>query len=65
MVLFQFLERINDNKYKMDLPIEYRIGIGFNVYDFLLFDVDDDSRSNHFEKKKRMITINKYHQMIH
>jgi len=32
---FQFLERINDNTYKMNLPSEYRIGASFNVYDFL------------------------------
>jgi hypothetical protein len=48
---FQVLERINDNAYKLDLPGEYNISATFNVSDFSLFDVGDDSRSNPFEER--------------
>ena len=48
---FQFLERINDNAYKLDLPGEYNISATFNVSDLSLFDVGDDSRSNSFEER--------------
>jgi hypothetical protein len=49
--LFQVLERINDNAYKLDLPSEYNISATFNVSDLSLFDVGDDSRSNPFEER--------------
>jgi hypothetical protein len=31
--LFQVLEQINDNTYKMDLSCEYDVSATFNVYD--------------------------------
>ena len=49
--LFQFIERINDNAYKVDLPGEYDVSAIFNVIDLSLFDVGDDSRSNPFEER--------------
>ena len=47
---FQIIEKINDNTYKVDLPGEYVVSAIFNV-DLSLFDVGDDSRLNHFEKR--------------
>ena len=35
----------------MDLPSEYSVSITFNVANFSLFDVGDDSRSNPFEER--------------
>ena len=40
--LFQVLERINDNAYKLDLPGEYNISATFNDSDLSPFDVGDD-----------------------
>ena len=37
--------------YKLDLPGEYNISVTFNVSDLSPFDVDDDSRTNHFEER--------------
>ena len=48
---FQVLERINDNAYKLDLTGEYNISATFNVFYLSFFDVDDDSRTNHFEER--------------
>ena len=48
---FQVLERINDNAYKLDILGEYNISATFNVSDISPFDVDDDSRTNHFEER--------------
>jgi hypothetical protein len=48
---FQILEKINDNAYKVDLLGEYGVSVTFNVSDFTLFDVSDDSRLNPFEEK--------------
>jgi hypothetical protein len=48
---FQILERINDNAYKVDLPGKYSVSVTFNVFDFTLFDVGDDLRSNPFEER--------------
>ena len=48
---FQFLERINDNAYKLDLTGEYNISATFNVSDLSPFDVGDDLRTNPFEEK--------------
>ena len=49
--LFQVLERINDNAYKLDLPGENNISATFNVSDLSPFDVGDDSRTNPFEER--------------
>jgi len=49
--LFQIIEKINDNAYKVDLPGEYDVSAIFNVADLSLFDVGDDSRSNPFEDR--------------
>jgi uncharacterized protein YkvS len=49
--LFQIIEKINDNVYKVDLPGEYDVSAIFNVADLSLFDVGDDSRSNPFEDR--------------
>jgi hypothetical protein len=57
---FQVLERVNDNAYKLNFPGEYNISAMFNVFDLSLFDVSDDSRSNHIEERG-MMRINKYH----
>ena len=48
---FQFLERINDNAYKLDLTGEYNISATFDVSDLSPFDVGDDLRTNPFEEK--------------
>jgi len=46
--LFQVLERINDNAYKIDLPGEYNVSSTLNVSDLSLFDVEGefDLRTN-------------------
>jgi hypothetical protein len=49
--LFQVLERINDNAYKLDLPGEYNISATFNVSDLSLFNVGEDSRLNPFKER--------------
>ena len=49
--LFQVLERINDNAYKLDLPGENNISATFNVSDLSPFDVGEDSRTNPFEER--------------
>jgi hypothetical protein len=41
---FQILERINDNAYKVDLLSECGVSVTFNVSNFTLFDVGDDSK---------------------
>jgi len=51
MVLFQIIERINDNTYKVDLPGENGVSATFNVADLSLFDVGEDLRSNPFEER--------------
>ena len=48
--LFQVLERINDNVYKIDLPGEYNVSENFNVFDLSPFGVGFDSRTNLFEE---------------
>ena len=47
--LFQILEKINDNAYKVDLPGEYQVSSTFNVSDLSLFHTD--SRMNPFEER--------------
>ena len=42
---------INDNAYKVDLPSEYNVSITFNVANFFLFNVSDNSRSNPFKER--------------
>jgi len=39
--LFQVLEQINDNAYKMDLSDKYGVSAFFNVYDLSLFDISE------------------------
>jgi hypothetical protein len=46
---FQVLERINDNAYRVGLPVEYGVSATFNIVDFTLFDTCFNSRSNLFE----------------
>ncbi|KAK7379835.1 hypothetical protein VNO78_34255 [Psophocarpus tetragonolobus] len=41
--LFQVLEKINDNAYKIDLPDKYNVSATFNVFDLTLFDADEDA----------------------
>jgi len=41
---FQILEMINDNAYKVDLLRECGVSVTFNVSNFTLFDVGDDSK---------------------
>jgi len=41
---FQILEMINDNAYKVDLLSECGVSVTFNVSNFTLFDVGDDSK---------------------
>ena len=43
--LFEDLERINDNAYKVDLPGEYEVSAMFNVADLSPFH-PDDSQAN-------------------
>ncbi|KAH9650499.1 hypothetical protein KPL70_026409 [Citrus sinensis] len=49
--LFQVLERINDNAYKLDLPGEYNVSATFNVSDLIPFDVGDDLRTNPLQEE--------------
>jgi hypothetical protein len=49
--LYQIIERINDNAYKVDPPGEYGVSVTFNVSDLSSFDVGDDSRSNPFKEQ--------------
>ena len=51
MVLFQIIERINDNAYKVDLLVEYGVSATFIVSDLSSFDVGDNSRLNPFEER--------------
>ena len=48
---FQTIEIINDNACKMDLLGEYGVNATFNISDLSLFEVGDDSRMNHSEKR--------------
>jgi len=49
--LYQIIERINDNAYKVDLSGEYGVSATFNVSDLSLFNVGDDLRLNPFKKR--------------
>ena len=51
MILFQIIDRINNNAYKVNLLGEYGVSVTFNVIDLSLFDIGDDSRSNPFEQR--------------
>jgi hypothetical protein len=44
--LFQVLEQISDNTYKVDLSCGYDVSATFNVYDLSLFDVGEYLRSD-------------------
>ena len=48
--LFQVLERINDNAYKIDFPGKYNVSATFNVYDLSHFNVGSYSRMNFFKE---------------
>ena len=48
--LFQVLQGINDNAYKIDLPGEYNVSVTFNVSDLSNFDVRSYSRTNLFKE---------------
>ncbi|KAJ9536652.1 hypothetical protein OSB04_un000201 [Centaurea solstitialis] len=48
---FQVLQKINDNAYKLDLPIEYNVHDVFNVSDLSHFNVGDDLRTNHIQER--------------
>ena len=50
---FQVLERINDNAYKQDLPIEYNVSATFNIADSSPCVVGDDLRTNPFQEGER------------
>jgi hypothetical protein len=51
---YQIIEMINDNAYKVDLPGEYGVSVTFNVSDFFLFDIGDDSRLNPLRREGMM-----------
>lgn len=53
---FKILEKIYDNAYKIDLPIEYNVSCTFNVSDLSSFDVDANSRTNPFKGRVDDIT---------
>ncbi len=48
---FRVLKRINDNAYKIDLPVDYAVSSSFNVADLSPFigSEDTDSRTNPFQ----------------
>jgi len=48
---FQIIKNINNNTYKIKLPVKYGVGTIFNVFDLSLFDIGDDSSLNLFKKK--------------
>ncbi|XP_070045823.1 uncharacterized protein [Nicotiana tomentosiformis] len=48
---FQVLERIGDNRYKLDLPGEFQVSATFNVADLSLFDVGSNSATNSFQEE--------------
>ncbi|GKV34686.1 hypothetical protein SLEP1_g43038 [Rubroshorea leprosula] len=52
--LFQVLERIINNAYKLDLPGEYNVSATFNVTDSSPFDAVDDLRTNPFQEEGMM-----------
>jgi hypothetical protein len=49
---FQFLKRIIDNAYKVDLPCEYDVTATFSVSDLSLFDVGNNFLMNPFEERE-------------
>jgi hypothetical protein len=52
--IFQVLEHINDNAYKLDLPGEYNVSATFNVTNLSPFDVGDDLRQILFKRRGMM-----------
>jgi hypothetical protein len=49
--LFQVLERINDNAYKLDLPGQNNVSATFNVSDLSPLDTSEDLRANPLQKE--------------
>ena len=52
--LFQVLERINDNAYKLDLLGKYQISATLNVIDLSPFDAGDDLKEILFKRREMM-----------
>ena len=50
--LVQVLEWINPNTYKEDIANEFITSDTFNVSNFSMFEVNNDSRLNHFEEMR-------------
>lgn len=48
---FQILEKINDNTYKLDLPVKHKVSSTFNVFDLSPSDAGLNSRKNPFEER--------------
>ena len=63
--LFQVLERINDNAYKLGLSGEYNISATFNVSDLSPFDVGDHSRMNPFEERGNDDNHKEFNEPLH
>jgi len=54
---FQVVEKINDIAYKLQFHGTYQVNVTFIVFDFNLFDVNDELnlRTNLFEEGEKMI----------
>jgi hypothetical protein len=50
--IFQVIEQINDNAYKLKLLSEYNVSTTFNVFNHFFYYVGNDLRLNPFEKIK-------------
>ena len=49
--LFQVIERINENAYKLDFSSEYNVSASFNVTNLSPFDVGEDLLANPFQER--------------
>jgi len=47
--------KINDNAYRVNLPGEYDVSAIFNVSNLFLFDVNDNSMTNPFKKRRNNV----------
>ena len=47
---FRMLAKINDNAYKIDLPMDYRFSPTFNVFDLSSYFAPSDSRMTQFSR---------------